>query len=239
VSYLDDLFSLKGKVAVVTGAARGNGLAMAKALEDAGAMVVGFDKLEGDVTLHSDRWNLIERCHPKIDILVNNAGITRPYGVAQKPYYDYICKDWDDTYQTNLLAPFELCRLAATKMMKQGRGSIINITSLGAELAFPNNPAYQATKAGLAALARSLALDLGHYGVRANNIVPGYIRTEMNRESWDDTEKRKARADRTMLGRWGEPKDLAGAVIFLASEASSYITGQDIVVDGGWSVKGL
>ena len=125
-------------------------------------------------------------------------------------------------------------------MMKdQGGGSIINITSIGAELGFPNNPAYIAAKGALKQLTRSLALDLGSFGIRVNNIGPGYFRTDMTKGSWNDPQLEEDRIRRTILGRWGEPDDLAGAVIFLASEASRYITGQDLYVDGGWLAKGL
>jgi len=116
---------------------------------------------------------------------------------------------------------------------------IINITSLNSELAFLDNPAYVAFKGALKQLTKSLALDLGKYGIRVNNVGPGYFRTNMTKKSWEDPEKNKARCDRTVLGRWGEPKDLAGTIIFLCSNASSYITGQDIYVDGGWLIKGL
>jgi gluconate 5-dehydrogenase len=124
-------------------------------------------------------------------------------------------------------------------MSQQGKGSIINITSLNAELAFPDNPAYMAFKGALRQLTRSLALDLGGRGVRANCIAPGYIRTDMTRASWSDSTREKARASRTVIGRWGMPADLAGAVIFLASDASAFVTGHDLLVDGGWSIKGL
>jgi NAD(P)-dependent dehydrogenase (short-subunit alcohol dehydrogenase family) len=254
MTYLDRLFSIEGRVAVVTGAARGNGLALAEALAQARATVILVDRLGdavaqqcaaltaqgldvrgfvGDVTSAEDRIRLFADL-PRVDVLVNNAGVTFPH-----PLLEYPAEDWDATYRVNLLAPFELCRLAAARMVSQGRGSIINITSLNAELAFPDNPAYMACKGGLRQLTRSLALDLGRHGVRANCIAPGYMRTEMTRGSWSDPTRKKARADRTVIGRWGQPEDLAGAVIFLASEASAYVTGQDLFVDGGWSIKGL
>jgi NAD(P)-dependent dehydrogenase (short-subunit alcohol dehydrogenase family) len=254
MTYLDDLFSLRGRTAVVTGAARGNGLALAEALAQARATVVLIDRLGdavaeqcqalssqgldvkgfvGDVTSAEDRRRLFAEL-PRIDVLVNNAGVTFPH-----PWVEYPTEDWEKTYQVNLLAPFELCRLAAPRMISQGCGSIINITSLNAELAFPDNPAYMAFKGGLRQLTRSLALDLGRHGVRANCIAPGYMRTEMTRMSWSDPVRERARADRTAIGRWGQPGDLAGAVIFLASDASAYVTGQDLLVDGGWSIKGL
>ena len=121
--------------------------------------------------------------------------------------------------------------------MKVGGGSIINITSLNSEIAFPNNPAYVSTKGGLKQLTKSLALDLGKYNIRVNNLGPGYIKTNMTKFGWKNN--RKKIEDRTILGRWGEPRDLVGTIIFLLSDASSYITGQDIYVDGGYLTKGL
>lgn len=254
MSYLESLFGLSGRTAVVTGAARGNGRAMAEALLRAGAEVILVDRLadtldrevsllagEGlaargtvcDITSDVERQRLFGELG-RIDILVNNAGITLPH-----PWLDYPQDSWEMTYRVNLLAPFELCRLAARRMAEQGRGSIINITSLNAELAFPDNPAYMAFKGALRQLTRSLALDLGGRGVRANCIAPGYIRTDMTRASWSDPTREQARAGRTALGRWGLPADLAGAVIFLASDASAFVTGHDLLVDGGWSIKGL
>jgi len=124
-------------------------------------------------------------------------------------------------------------------MKSAGGGSIINITSLNAELAFPGNPAYMASKGALRQLTRSAAYDLAPYGIRANNIAPGYIKTAMTEKSYNNQQLYEARQSRTILGRWGTPGDLAGAAIFLASNASSYITGQDLYVDGGWNIKGL
>lgn len=254
MSYLDDLFGLDGRSAIVTGAARGNGLAMATALLRAGASVTMVDRSSedlrarvdefstaglsarafvGDVTSDEDRKRLFEDLD-RLDVLVNNAGITLP-----NPWLDYPINDWDRTYRVNLLAPFELCQLAARQMVSHGGGSVINVTSLNSELAFPDNPAYMAFKGALRQLTRSLALDLGSQGVRANCIVPGYIRTEMTRASWSDKQRETARASRTALQRWGVPSDLSGAVVFLAGNASEYVTGLDLYVDGGWMIKGL
>jgi NAD(P)-dependent dehydrogenase (short-subunit alcohol dehydrogenase family) len=254
MSYLENLFGLAGRTAIVTGAARGNGLAMAEALLRAGAEVVLVDRMADvldkeiarltgqklaargvvcDITSGPDRERLFAGLK-RVDVLVNNAGVTLPH-----KWLEYPPEAWDTTYRVNLLAPFQMCQLAAARMAEQGKGSIINITSLNAELAFPDNPAYMAFKGALRQLTRSLALDLGAKGVRANCIAPGYIRTDMTRMSWSDPEREKARAARTALDRWGLPTDLAGAVIFLASDASSFITGHDLLVDGGWSIKGL
>jgi NAD(P)-dependent dehydrogenase (short-subunit alcohol dehydrogenase family) len=124
--------------------------------------------------------------------------------------------------------------------MKQAdTGSIINITSLNSELAFPGNPSYVAFKGALKQLTKSIALDFGEHNIRANNLGPGYIKTKMTEKSWHNEESNEARKNKTALKRWGHPEDLVGAAIFLASNASNYVTGQDIYVDGGWLIKGL
>lgn len=256
--YLSHLFSLDGRVAIVTGSARGNGFAMAEALARAGASVLMVDLLADELSravellssqgldVASLALDLIDRgsseriisevihCFGRCDILVNNAGITRGGHSL-----DYSAKDWDDTYQTNLRVPFELSQCVSREMRSQGRGSIINITSLNAELAFPDNPAYVAFKGALKQLTKALALDLGAFGIRVNAIGPGYIRTQMTSRSWADDEARELRAERSVLKRWGEPADLAGAVVYLASDASAFVTGQDLYIDGGWLIKGL
>ena len=136
-------------------------------------------------------------------------------------------------------APFRLSRAVAGRMKAQRSGSIINITSLSAELAFPDNPAYVAFKGGLKQLGKALALDLAPFGIRVNNLGPGYIHTEMTRKSFEDPPRHEERAARSALNRWGEPEDLQGPAIFLASPASAFVTGQDLYVDGGWMIKGL
>ena len=118
-------------------------------------------------------------------------------------------------------------------------GTIINITSLNSSLAFPDNPSYMASKGGLRQLTMSLATDLANREIRVNCIAPGYFKTNMTKKSWNDLKKREERSSRTLLNRWGLPVELGGTVCFLASNISSYITGQEIYVDGGWSIKGL
>jgi len=231
---MKNLFSLEDKTIIVTGAFGGNGGAISDGLEGMGANVVKADLPQYDVTRVKDIVKLVDIAFSisnRIDGLVNCAGVT--YG---NELFEYTDEDWEKTYKINLKAPYELSRLVADKMKKNG-GSIINITSLNSELAFPNNPAYVAFKGGLKQLTKSLALDLGKYNIRVNNIGPGYIKTNMTKKSWKYN--RKKIEERTMLGRWGNPTDLIGASIFLLSEASSYITGQDIYVDGGWLAKGF
>jgi len=242
----------------VTGASRGLGRAITEALLQAGATVilVGSNEQRLDETTSAFKENGLSACpfpcdlsdpqqidglveyvaeqHQRIDVLVNNAGVTFSHDVL-----DYPDDAWRKTLQVNLEAPFQLSKRFAAMMKDQGRGSIINITSIGAELGFPNNPAYVATKGALKQLSKSLAVDLGPFGIRVNNIGPGYFKTDMNSASWNDPQRREDRTRRSLLGRWGKPEDMAGAVIFLASDASSYVTGQDLYVDGGWLTKGL
>ncbi|MBM3768693.1 MAG: glucose 1-dehydrogenase [Acidobacteria bacterium] len=258
MTYFENLFSLQGKVALVTGATRGLGRAMAESMLRAGATVVlngsNAEKLaettrqfqaEGlaavehacdlsDAKAIAALADFILTEQPRIDVLVNNAGVTFPHELA-----DYPDDFWQKTFRVNLEAPFQLARRLAPRMKELGGGSIINITSIGAELGFPNNPAYGAAKGALKQLTKSLAVDLGPFGIRVNNLGPGYFHTDMANFSYSDPERRQARAGRTLLGRWGEPDDLAGAVIFLASDASRYMTGQDLYIDGGWLAKGL
>ena len=122
-------------------------------------------------------------------------------------------------------------------MLKRRRGSIINITSINAELGFPRNPAYNASKGGLKMLGKAFAKDWSKFGIRTNNIGPGYIRTEMTSKRFTNKKYRLERQNQTLLGRWGETDDIIGPCIFLASDASSYITGQDLYVDGGWTIN--
>ncbi len=244
------LFDLSGRVAIVTGASRGIGKAIAQGFSAGGAIVFGLGRSsveDGssanflyqtcDVTNNDAFSRLAEEVFAKygrIDILVNAAGITLPVLGASDPTAAF-----RQTIECNLLAIFGCCSAVIPYMLKSSYGSIINVTSIGASLGFPGNPGYVASKGGLAAMTRALALDYGSQGIRVNNLVPGYVRTEMTKGSFVDPKLRQARAMRTMLGRWGEAGELAGAAIFLASPASSYVTGIDLLVDGGWAAKGL
>jgi len=258
MTYLDSLFSLNSKVAIVTGASRGNGKAISKALLHSGAIVIMVDILKNellqtekefqaadlpcfryycDITRKDQIMKLgkyVMKNFGRLDILVNNAGISLPH-----PVLSYRDEDWEKTYKVNLKAPFILSQECAKIMKKKKSGVIINITSINAEFAFPDNPAYQVCKGGLKQLTKSMALDLGKFGIRVNSLGPGYIRTNMTKKSWDDKKKRRVISENTIIKRWGVPADLEGAVIFLSSDASSYMTAQDIYVDGGWSAKGM
>ena len=251
MSFLDDLFSLSGRAAVVTGGSRGIGAAIAEGLARAGASVVavgrsdpttvapaeGVDYRSCDVADAAAFEALVTETEARLgrlDILVNAAAITRPASSGlQSP------QDFAATLAIDLTAAYAACVAASTAMARSGGGSIVNITSIGSILGFPDNPGYVAAKGGLRMLTRALAMDLADRGIRVNNLAPGYIRTEMTEASYADPARREARARHTMLGRWGEPRDLLGAAIFLASDASSFVTGQDLFVDGGWTAKGL
>ncbi len=258
MSYLEDLFSLVGRAALVTGAAGGNGRAIAAGLLSAGAEVVLVDKDDDRLSRTVDEFKdqgltatahvcdladdrqieeLIGRVsdsEPGLSILVNNAGITLPGNDSE-----YSIDDWDLTHRINLRAPFILSQGLARALAASDEGVIINITSINAELAFPGNPAYVAFKGGLCQLTKAMALDLADMGIRVNAIGPGYMRTAMTDASWRDPVLRAERSRQTILGRWGEPEELAGAAVFLASRASSYVTGQTLYVDGGWLAKGM
>lgn len=250
-------FSLTGKVAIVTGAARGNGKAIAEGLLGAGATVYFVDMLESELeetvralknekakaivanlSVREDLEMIASRVcqnEGRINVLVNNAGIT-----SVQPSENHTEEDWDKVLSINLKVPFLLSQKVARVMIEKGDGgSIINITSLGAEIGLSNVPAYVASKGGLRQLTKTLAADWAKYRIRVNNIGPGYMRTDMTKRSYGDPELKKKRDDRIMLDRWGEPEDLAGPAVFLASDASAYITGQDIYVDGGWLAKGV
>lgn len=247
----NNLFSIKRHVIIVTGAGRGNGQAIATGLVNSGAIVFGLDISFDtnvkepnffpeicDITDSESFQNICEKIYSKykrIDSLVNNAGIT--FTKKAEELYQY--NHWRKTLAVNLTAVFTLSQIVLPYMVKNNTGSVINITSLGAELGFPNNPAYIASKGGLKMLTKAFAKDWGRKGIRFNNLGPGYMRTEMTEKSYNNKRTRKQREQNIMLGRWGTSEDLIGPCIFLVSKASAYITGQDIYVDGGWTANGL
>lgn len=247
---IQSLFSLDGRVAIVTGASRGIGAAIAAGLADAGASVTGIARSpvqgRGDVDGPdyrvcdvTDSGAFETLCgetaarHGRLDILVNAAGITVPKGEPGDRLAAF-----NRTVDVNLRAAYA-CALAVADHMAGNGGSIINVTSIASVLGFPDNPGYVASKGGLRLLTKALAVDLGGRNIRVNNLAPGYVRTAMTEASHDDPERYRQRLRHTALGRWGEPEDLVGAAVFLASDASAYVTGQDLFVDGGWTAKGL
>ena len=247
------LFSLEGKRALVTGASRGLGRAMAEALASAGADVVCAASRAGGAgetvaaiarTGHrawavagdlADRSALhamadeAERVSGGIDILVNNAGTISRHPAAEHPI-----EDWDTVLRTNLDAVFLLSQRFGRAMVARGGGKIVNIASV---LSFSGGltvAAYTASKHAVAGLTMALANEWAGHHVQVNAIAPGYFRTDNTRALRDDPVRAPAISARIPAGRWGEPADLAGAVIFLASRASDYVNGHVLVVDGGW-----
>ena len=246
-----DAFSLEGRVAIVTGASSGLGTQIGDGLRKAGAEVVLFARRQdalskaaaelgcdfevGDVTSERDRAVLVERTierYGKIDILVNNAGIA-----STRPAEEETADGFRNVLETNLLAPFELTRLAAAHMLARGTGSVINVASVLGLLGNPRIPdaAYAASKGGLVALTRELAAQWAGRGVRVNAVAPGYFETEMTQSMFDDDRSLRWIARNDPMGRPGRRGELTGAVVYLAGAASSYVTGQILAVDGGWS----
>jgi 2-dehydro-3-deoxy-D-gluconate 5-dehydrogenase len=249
------LFDLHGKVALVTGASRGLGAGMAQALAGAGADIVLHDRcpaseierairdqagvrtatLVADLRSRPDADRLVQStidAMGRLDILVNNAGIIR-----RAPAAEYPDADWDDVIEIDLTAVFRLCRAAGAHMLKQGRGKIVNVSSL---LAFQGGitvPAYAAAKGGVAQLTKALANEWAGRGLNVNAIAPGYMLTENTRPLTENEVRYRQITERIPAGRWGEPSDLGGAVVFLASAASDYVNGHVLVVDGGWLAR--
>jgi 2-deoxy-D-gluconate 3-dehydrogenase len=164
-----------------------------------------------------------------VDILVNNAGIIR-----RAPAVEHSDEDWDAVIEINLTAVFRLCRAAGAHMLARGSGKIVNIASLLSFQGGINVPSYSAAKGGVAQITKALANEWAGRGVNVNAIAPGYMRTENTRPLFQNEERRQAILERIPAGRWGEPEDLCGAAVFLASRASDYVHGHVLVVDGGW-----
>jgi NAD(P)-dependent dehydrogenase (short-subunit alcohol dehydrogenase family) len=249
---IDALFSLDGQVAVVTGASSGLGDRFARVLHGAGATVVvgarRVDRLEAlaadlgdrvvpvacDVAVDADCERLIEAAGPRIDVLVNNAGI----GVAL-PAEDEPLEHWRQVVDVNLTGLFVLSQLAGRRMLAQGSGSIVNIASvLGLVASAPIKQAsYCATKGAVVNLTRELACQWARKGVRVNAIAPGWFPSEMTEEMFDDESSMAYMRRNCPMARGGEPDELDGALLFLASRASSYVTGVTLPVDGGWTAR--
>ncbi|MGI5336219.1 SDR family NAD(P)-dependent oxidoreductase [Streptomyces sp. CA-181903] len=253
--YLSELFSLHGRVAVVTGGSSGIGRAMAVALARAGASVVVVARREAELddtvremAAHGGRAARVSadlgtrdgvraaaeeavRAFGEPDILVNSAGVNL------RPPMGELGEDvWDTTLAVNLEAPFLLGQRFGPGMAERGYGRIIHVTSQQAHRAFVQSGAYGVSKGALESLARSQAEAWSPYGVTCNTLVPGFVMTPLNERLSSDPEKVAALAGRTLAGRNGLAEDFAGAVVFLASRASAYVTGQSVFVDGGFSV---
>jgi 2-dehydro-3-deoxy-D-gluconate 5-dehydrogenase len=247
-----DKFRLDRQVALVTGASAGLGAAIAVALAEAGAHVAAHGnsrapdatceriKQAGQRTL-AVRGDLSERSVPqqliaqtlsefgRLDILVNNAGTIR-----RSPAIEYSEEDWATVIEVNLSSVFRLSQAAGRHMIERRRGKIINIASLLSFQGGVNVPAYAASKGGVAQLTKALANEWARYGVCVNAIAPGYMRTDNTAALQQDETRSRQILERIPAGRWGEPEDLAGAALFLASSLSDYMHGHVLVVDGGW-----
>src|SRR5579871_202145 len=246
------LFDLKGRTALVTGSSRGLGRAIAEGMARAGARLVvngtdparvetavgelraaGFaaDGAAFDVTDEAaivEAFEGFDRAGIEIDILVNNAGIQ-----MRKPLVEFSSADWRKVIETNLTSAFIIAREAAKRMLQRKRGKIINIASLASELARPTIAPYTAAKAGIKNLTKSMAVEWAASGIQANAIGPGYMLTDMNQALMSNTDFNNWLMSRVPAKRWGNPDELVGAAIFLASSASNYVNGQTIYVDGG------
>lgn len=248
-----DKFKLDGRIALVTGAATGLGQAIAIALAEAGADVVPHCRKEGDAAetilqiqnlerrALSVFGDMAEKDVPakivdqvleefdRIDILINNAGTIR-----RAPAVDYSEDDWSTVIEVNLSSVFRLSQAAGRRMIEQGSGKIVNIASL---LSFQGGitvPAYTASKSGVAGLTKALANEWAKFNINVNAIAPGYMATNNTAALRADETRNRQILERIPAGRWGESDDLAGAAVFLSSDASDYMNGHTLVVDGGW-----
>jgi 2-deoxy-D-gluconate 3-dehydrogenase len=248
---MDSLFSLRGKVALLTGASRGLGQGMAVGLAKAGAVVIGagmsdmsetrrkiellggvFHEVKIDLSEENAAQTLTSQALSltnKIDILVNNAGIIRRNNAE-----NFSDKDWFEVIKINQDAVFQLSREVGRHMLKNGSGKIINVASM---LSFQGGlrvPAYTASKHAVAGLTKALANEWASKGINVNAIAPGYMETDNTAQLRADEKRNDYITSRIPQGRWGTPEDLQGAVVFLASNASIYINGHILCVDGGW-----
>lgn len=249
-------FDLSGQLALVTGGGSGLGLAIARGLAGAGARVVlnGRDRGKLDTAASALRYDgsevlvapfdvtdaeavaagiaAIERDVGPLDIVVNNAAVSQ-----RAPLDAFSTDDWHKLLAANLDGPFFVARSVIPGMRARRRGKIINICSLASEIGRPNIVPYATSKGGLQMLTRALAVELAPHNVQVNGIAPGFFKTEMNAPLLANAEFSAWVAQRTPAGRWGEPPEVAGAAVFLASRAADYVTGHVLFVDGGFSVS--
>lgn len=250
-----DLFQLTGKVALVTGASRGLGRAMARGLAKAGADLVLCARSQGDLARAAQEITGMGRkalavrvdvlsqhsveemlgraldAMGRIDILVNNAGVN-----VRKPVVELAEDEWDTVLDTNLKGYFLVGRAVGRQMISQGGGKVINVASILGAVGLPNQVAYASSKGGVIQMTKVMALEWAPYHINVNAIAPTYFETPLVAALRNDPERYRFIVERTPMGRWGQPEELEGIVIFLASRASDFITGQTIFVDGGWTI---
>ena len=253
---MSDLFNLKGRLALVTGSGQGIGYALAKGLAGHGAKIVlngrTSEKIEKAVASLGDEGfaaqasvfdvvdpaaveaevSRIEKDIGPIDIVVNNAGVQ-----FRKPLEEFPDDKWQMLLQTNVTGVFNVGKAVAKRMIARRRGKIINIASVMSELARPTIAPYTATKGAVRNLTRGMCADWAKYGIQVNAIAPGFFRTELNKALTEDPEFTCWLEKRTPTGRWGEVGELVGAAVFLASDASSFVNGHTLYVDGGMSTS--
>jgi len=253
-----ELFSLEGKVAVVTGGTSGIGRALSLGLADAGADVIATARRQQQVddtaaeiekrgrkslrvasdvgdrgSLEKLRDATLEK-FGKVDILVNCAGI-----IKRTPTLDLPEEEWTNIINTNLTGTLRACQVFGRAMLERGYGRIVNIASLNSFVALSEVAAYAASKAGVASLTRSLAVEWSKKGVTVNAVAPGVFRTDLNAQLLDSTPRGQELLMRTPMGRFGKTEELVGAVVYLASDSASFVTGQILVVDGGFLSSGV
>ena len=251
----DDLFDLKGRTAVITGASRGLGKAMAIGLAKNGAHVVITDVLDTtdaveeikrfddqaiglnvDVTNASDVEKMVKKTvdlFGSIDVLVNNAGILKTANAE-----DFSEEDWKQVIEVNLTGLFLCAKTAGKQMIKQKSGKIINISSIAGLSGYASSAPYSASKAGVISLTKTLAAEWGKHNVIVNAVCPGVFATDMTEDYLKDEQFQNMIQSNVPLGRYAEPEEIIGTIVYLASNASDYMTGHSLVIDGGW-VAGL
>ena len=245
--------ALQGRIAVVTGASKGLGQQMAESLAAAGASVALVARSEdllnavaagireaggraeaivADVADEAAVADVAAQVKDKLgicDILINNAGINN-----RKAVEDFTLDEWNEIVGINLTAPFLLCRAFVPGMKEKKFGRIINMTSIMSHVSFPHRTGYSATKAGLLGMTRALALELAEFNITANGISPGPFATEINKAILEDPERNAQFLSRIPLGRWGKVEEVGSLAVYLCSEEAGFITGTDIIIDGGW-----
>jgi NAD(P)-dependent dehydrogenase (short-subunit alcohol dehydrogenase family) len=249
-----NMFQLDGKTAIVTGASRGIGEAIAKGFARAGANLVLVSRhlsalervardIEGlgrkalpvsaDIGNPEDIQKVVEatmKVFPRIDILLNNAGISPVVKKAE----EMTLKEWEEVMKVNLTGTFLFCQAVGKVMIRQGGGKIINMISVGAVVGFPRQIAYSATKGGILQVTKVLAIEWTRHNIQVNAIGPAYLETELTKGMRESKIISEDLLRKTPMGRFGKPEEIVGAALYLASDASSYVTGQTLFVDGGW-----